>query len=294
MKKSVKWILLVVLLIIVGLFGFTFTVREGTSALVSSFGKVRVVHNQAGLHFKLPSPFEKVISYDTRNHYLDSGYTETLTNDKKNVILQTYVIWNVEDTLKFHTSLGDVAQAEIHLNGLVTNAKNGVMGNYEFASLVSTDSEQLKVNEISDLIAEQVAANAMENYGINVTSVKIKRLALPSDNIKSVLDQMIADRERYASQLMAEGQRDAAIIISEANAEAARIIAEGKMTASAIDADTERQVAEIYSDAYELNAELFAFLKKLIALENSVNENTIIIMRSDEVPFDIINEFNGD
>ena len=49
-------------------------------------------------------------------------------------------------------------------------------------------------------------------------------------------------------------------------------------------------MAEIYREAYEDNAELFIFLKKLIALENSVNENTVIVMPASDSPFDILNQ----
>ena len=100
----------------------------------------------------------------------------------------------------------------------------------------------------------------------------------------------MADRQKYANELLAEGKRDAAIITGEANAEAAQILADGKLEAASIDAETERQVAEIYREAYEDNAELFIFLKKLIALENSVNENTVIVMPASDSPFDILNQ----
>ena len=107
MKKWIKWVSAVLLAAIVFVYGFCFTVREGTYAIVSRFGDVRKVCTDAGLYLKLPSPFEKVITFDARSQYMDSGYTETLTNDKKNVILQTYMIWHVEDLLKFYTSVAD-------------------------------------------------------------------------------------------------------------------------------------------------------------------------------------------
>lgn len=103
---------------------------------------------------------------------------------------------------------------------------------------------------------------------------------------------MIADRQKFVSQYISEGERDAAIITSEANAKAAEIIAQGKLEASKIDAETERMIAEIYGEAYDKNSELFIFLKKLIALENSVNPDTVIIMRAGESPFDIITGIN--
>mgnify|MGYP003295377788 CR=1 FL=1 len=96
---------------------------------------------------------------------------------------------------------------------------------------------------IDDNYLEFVAENALKDYGIRIEKVKIKRLALPTNNIESVFEQMIADREKQVTKLISEGERDAAIIMSEANARAAEILAEGKLEAAEIHAETERQIA---------------------------------------------------
>jgi regulator of protease activity HflC (stomatin/prohibitin superfamily) len=103
---------------------------------------------------------------------------------------------------------------------------------------------------------------------------------------------MIADRQKYVSQFVAEGERDSAIITGEADARAAEIYAQGKLESSQSDAETERMIARIYGEAYDRNSRLFVFLKRLIALENSVNADTTIIMRANESPFDIITGSN--
>lgn len=290
--KIYKWIFAALLAVIVAVFGFCFTVKEGTNAIVSRFGDIRGVYTEAGLHLKLPYPFEKVITYDTRSQYMDSGYTETLTNDKKNIILQTYIIWHIEDVREFYKSVGDVEKAKKYLNDLAATVKNGVMGGYTLQNLVSTDLESVKINEVSAKIAEGISEKALADYGIKIETVKIKRLALPNKNVESVLEQMIADREKQATQLLAEGERDAAVIISEADAKAAEIIAKGKLEAAEIDADTEKKVAEIYGEAYDRDSTLFVFLKKLIALENSVSEDTVLVMKAEDGPFGIISDVN--
>ena len=288
MTKVFKWLFLMVFIIIVLAAGFVFTVKEGSSAIVSRFGKIVSVYTEAGLYFKLPWPVDNIIRFDTRNQYMDSGYNETLTIDRINVILQTYLVWRIKDAAVFYTRVGDFDVAQRHLNDILANAKNGVLGNYRFASLVSTNPDDIKLHEISQSIENIVAQTAMTNFGIEVQSIGIKRLALPDVNIQSVFDQMIADRQRYASQYLAEGERDAAIIISEAEAMAAEIIAQGRLEASEISAETERMIAQIYGQAYDRNAELFVFLKNLIALENAVNPDTVLIMRASESPFNII------
>ncbi|MDR2966263.1 MAG: protease modulator HflC [Treponema sp.] len=288
MNKLFKFLFVLIFIILVLAAGFTFTVREGSTAIVSRFGRIASVHTDAGLHFRLPWPVDRIITYDSRNQYMDSGLNEALTNDKFNIILQVYLVWNIKDAQRFHTSVGDYTAAQRHLNGIVANTKNGVLGNYMLSNLVSTNPDDIMLDEIRGAIEQQVAQSALNNFGIEVQALRIRRLALPYTNVLSVFDQMIADRQRYVSRYLTEGERDAAIIISEAEARAAEIIAQGRLEASEIEAETERRVAQIYGEAYDRNSRLFTFLKNLIALENSVNPDTVIIMRASESPFNVI------
>ncbi|MDR0512768.1 MAG: protease modulator HflC [Treponema sp.] len=288
MNKLFKYLYVFIFLVLVVAAGFTFTVREGSTAIVSRFGRIVNVHTEAGMHFRLPWPIDRIIVYDARNQYMDSGFIETMTNDMINIILQTYLVWNVQDAERFHISVGDYAAAQRHLNSIVANTKNGVLGNFTLSNLVSTDPDDIMLDEIRSAIEMQVAAAAISNFGIEVQTLRFRRLALPHTNILSVFEQMIADRQRHVSRYLTEGERDAAIIISEAEAQSAEIIAQGRLEASMIDAETERRVAEIYGEAFSRNPELFTFLMNLIALENSVNTETVIVMRASESPFNVI------
>jgi len=288
MNKTFKYLYVFIFIILVMAAGFTFTVREGTFAIVSRFGRIVNVHTEAGLFFRMPWPIDRIITYDARSQYMDSGYNEAMTNDKINIILQSYLVWNIRDAERFHISVGNYAAAQRHLNSIVANAKNGILGNYTLSNLVSTNPDDILLDEIRNAIEEQVAQSAINNFGIEVRALRFRRLALPYANILSVFEQMIADRQRYVSQYLSEGERDAAIIISEAEARAAEIIAQGRLEASLIEAETERRVTEIFGEAYNRNPQLFTFLKNLIALENSVNPDTVIIMRASESPFNVI------
>ena len=288
MNKIFKYLYVFIFLVLVSAIGFTFTVREGTAVIVSRFGRIVNVHTEAGLHFRLPWPVDRIITYDARNHYMDSGLIETMTNDMINIILQTYLVWSINDAERFHNAVGDYIVAQRHLSGIVANAKNGVLGNFTLSNLVSTNPDDIMLDEIRGAIEQQVAHAAISNFGIEVRTLRFRRLALPHTNILSVFEQMIADRQRHVSRYLTEGERDAAIIISEAEARASEIIAQGRLEASIIEAETERRVNEIYAEAYERNPELFTFLMNLIALENSVNPDTAIIMRASESPFNVL------
>ncbi|MDR0397271.1 MAG: protease modulator HflC [Oscillospiraceae bacterium] len=288
MNRIAKWGFAVLFALLLGWFGFTYTVREGSASLLTRFGRVVSLSDEAGLYAKLPWPIDGVVSYDTRGQYLDSGLTETLTRDKKNIILQTYIVWSISDPVRFHTRIGSMEMAQGYLIDLLANAKNGVMGGYNLSALVSTNADEIKVDEIEAELMGMTAGRALENYGISVHTIQIERLALPTANIESVFQQMRADRQKNVSQLLSEGERDASILRSQADAEAARIIAEGQAEAASIDADTEKQSAEIYASAYSKNPELFVLLKNLTALENAVSRDTVLVMDADESPFGVL------
>lgn len=285
MNKIVKWLFALLLVVILGICSFVFTVREGNGALVTRFGKIERTCDEAGLYFKLPWPFDKIVSIDMRSQVLDSGLTETLTQDKRNIILQTYAVWRVVDLDKFYTSIGNMDTAGSYLNDLLANAKNGVMGAYSLDALVSTKTEDIKIEQIEADILKSVSASALKNYGIEVQTINIKRIALPTANLESVYAQMSADRQKYVTQLISEGQRDAQILKSQADAEAAQIIAEGQTLASKINAETEKAVSDIYAKAYNKNPELFILLQRLAALEANASSNTVLVMESGESPF---------
>lgn len=287
-KGLIKWIFALIVVAIIGFFGFVFKVNEGQCAVVTRFGAARAEITEAGMYLRLPWPFENVTVYDGRKQYMDSGYLETLTHDKKNVIMQTYAIWSISDPLQYYTSVGSTALAEKYLGDLITNSKNGTMGTYDLSSLVSMDEDDIKINEIEGLMLDEVSEHAREQYGIQVHDLRIKRLGLPTTNVQSVFTQMQAERQKYIDQLLAEGERDAKIIKSESDAEAAQIIAQGREQAAEINAETEREVAQIYADAHTQDPELYKFLRRLAALEASVDENTVMIIEMDQAPFDVL------
>ena len=90
-----KWLVALVLIVVLGYFGFTAEVREGECAVITRFGAPRAEITEAGLYLRLPWPFEDIAKYDARRQYLESNYLETLTRDKRNIILNRKLVKNV-------------------------------------------------------------------------------------------------------------------------------------------------------------------------------------------------------
>ncbi|MBQ1216352.1 MAG: protease modulator HflC [Clostridia bacterium] len=283
-----KVLLALVLLTVVGYFGFTCEVREGSCAVILRFGAPRAEITEAGLYFKLPWPFETVTTHDGRLQYLESNSLETTTHDNRNIILQSYALWSVSDPLLFHNSVGSQQKVESYINDQIFNATNSVLGSYNLSALVSLISEEIRTEEIQNKIFTMVKTNCEKSYGISVSDVSILRISLPETNLESVFAQMRADRQKDIDSIIAKAQRDADIIISEADTEYSEIIADAQIQAAEIYAKTEAEVAKIYAEAQSANLELYRFLKELDVIVNSVASDSVLVVTSDTYPFNVL------
>ena len=243
------------------------------------------------MYLKLPWPFETVVTYDGRLQYLKSQRLETTTRDKRNIILQSYVVWKVQDPVLYHNSVGVSNAAETYINDQVFSATNSTLGAYDLKALVSTDQDTIKMDEIQQEIFQRVRDNCEANYGIEVVDVSIMTLSLPTNNLNSIFEQMSADRQKDIDTILADAQKQANKIQTDADAEAARIRADGVTKAAEINAKAETEVARIYAQAQSANIDLYKFLKELDTIVASVNDSTVLVVKADEYPFSVLSKY---
>lgn len=287
---------LILALMLLGLLAFKAVVLplpEGYKAVVAHLGEPTRILATAGAHLKWPWPIDSYYLFDARNRIYNTRFTQTLTRDKKAIILLTYIVWRIDSPLVFLQSVGNIANAEEKIEGLVSSSKNNVLGSFDLANLVSTDPKQLKIEEIEDKILAAVAIRAKESFGVEISRLGIKRLAYPENNVKAIFNQMRAERAQYAAKYRAEGRMQAAIVLSETDLKIARINAEAVKTAAAINGRADREAAEIYAEAHKKGQEFYKFNRSLEVLEKMLNQNATFIMRSDQPPFNVLNEKDG-
>jgi membrane protease subunit HflC len=287
-RNLLRWLVAAVVVIVVVASSVFYSLREGQVAVVTRFGAPRAVVTEAGLHVKWPWPVERANLVDARRRLFNSRFAETLTQDKKNIILRTFVVWSVADPLTFLQSMGDPTTAEARLDGLVTNAKNAVLGSYPLSALVSTEPGALRVEEVENRIREDVEATARKSFGIRLHQVGLKQLGLPADNVPQIFDRMRAEREKVAARYKAEGEREASRIRSETDLAVARLRADGRRQALEIRGAAEAEAASIYREAHRRDPEFYRFLRRIDALKNLFGERTSLVFRTDEPPFDLL------
>ncbi len=284
---AILWRLLFALAV-VGLltaYGSTFTVQEQQSAIVTRFGEPVQQRHDPGLYAKWPWPIEQVHYIDRRYKYHNTPFTETFTYDRKNVVMETYVVWRVEEPLLFFQSLGRVEEAEQKLDGMVTSAKNFHMGNYSLSALVSTNPEEIKTPEIEQRVLADVREPMAQKFGVVVDQVGIKRIAYPEENMEAVLEQMRAERRSEAGELRARGTKEAEAIRNEGLVQAEQILREAREEAGTIIGRAEKEAAETYAEAHQLDPDFYRFWRSMQVIRNTLGSKSTVILRSDQEPF---------
>ena len=283
MKKKIVLIALAFLLI-VGVSESMYTVRSNQYACTVRFSKIIETVDEAGLHFKVP--FLDSIKYFSKATTLyDIPPSEVLTSDKQNMTVDCYVLWKVEDPLKFYQTLGNAVVAEERLNAMTYNALKTAMGTLAQADIINMN-DGAERNEIYESISANVDTEATK-YGIRVVDVKIKQFDLPDSNLNAVYNRMISERNQMAEKYTADGKYEASVIVndvdkqvnilvSNANAEAAKLVAEGE-------AEYMRLLAEAYNSADK--KDFYEFILALDALEKSLTgeEKTVILDGNSEL-----------
>src|SRR5580704_14561086 len=263
-------------------------VREGQAVLVTRFGRPLRAATQAGVHWKLPWPVDHASLLDMRRRVYETGQTEMLTRDKKNIVARTFVIWRIGNPLTFTQAVGIESAAEGKLNGLLTNAAIGTLGGHDLSALVSTNPADLQVDQIESELLATSGPVALRNYGVSIEQIRLERIALPEENAGAVYEQMRAERRQFASRFDAEGELEASRIRSEAELEAARIRAKGAEEQARIRGEAAAQIAKTYADAHRTDPDLYRFTRSLDSIDKLVTGNTTLILRTDSEPFSLL------
>ncbi|HEY0462766.1 MAG TPA: protease modulator HflC [Polyangiaceae bacterium] len=289
--KTERWLRGVVGTIALGAILFYATavvVREGQAALVTRFGRPLRATTLPGLHWKLPWPIDETQILDLRRHVYETGHTEMLTRDKKNIIARAFLVWRIGDPVAFSQAVGSEGQVEAKLDGLLTNAAIGTLGGHDLSALVSTNPEDLQVDQIESELFNATANVALRSYGVSIEQIRLERISLPQENVTAVFEQMRAERRQFAAKFQAEGDREASRISSEAELAAARIRAQGAEEEARIRGESAALVAKTYADAHRVAPELYRFTRSLSSLDTLVTEGTSLILRTDVEPFSLL------
>jgi len=274
-----QWIVLGIVLVAAAVAASCLVVVDETEhAVITQFGRPVAVHSEAGLHWKLPAPIQRVTRLEKRILFTEQLPTELLTADKKNVVLSTYVSWRIADPLRFLTSLRTREAAEARLAALVQSELGSTLGNLPFSSVVPAPTEGGGFEQVEARVQQACHDAALRDFGIELSSFGVTRLGYPAQNLQSVFARMRAERERIARGYRSEGKAAAQKIRAEADRERSGAIADADAEAQRLRGEGEAEAARVYADAYRGHEPFYAFLRTLESYEKVLQDNTTLVL----------------
>ncbi|ELP5729121.1 protease modulator HflC [Vibrio vulnificus] len=304
-----KLMIPVLVLVLAALLMSLFVIPEGERGIVVRFGRVLKDTNdvtrvyEPGLHFKMPL-FDRVRTLDARIQTMDGRSDRFVTSEKKDVIIDSYVKWRIEDFGRYYLATGggntltaeallerkvtDVLRAEIgarEIKQIVSGPRNGdVLPESVTSAEVSTEAarQALEIDGERDLIMSNVLKDtresAMKDLGVRVVDFRMKKINLPDEISESIYRRMRAERESVARKHRSQGREKAEVIRAQAELEVATILAEADKTARVTRGEADAKAAKIYSDSYSKDPEFFSFMRSLKAYEKSFDSKSDILV----------------
>ena len=277
MRKIIGRFLTIIIVLgaIIGLSWSMVVTRENEYKLIREFGRVSRVIDQAGLSFKVPF-IQTTASLPKEILIYDLAASDVITMDKKTMMSDSYVLWEITDPLKFAQTLNSsILNAERRIDTTVYNSIKNVI-----SSMSQNDVISGRDGELSQAIMNNIG-DSMEQYGIRLLAVETKQLDLPADNKAAVYERMISERDKIAATYQAEGQAEARMIQNTTDREIAISISNAQAEAAAVTAEGEAEYMRILAAAYntEERAEFYGFIRALDAARASLtgSQNTLIL-----------------
>ncbi|ABX44168.1 protease modulator HflC [Lachnoclostridium phytofermentans] len=292
-RRAPRFVLgFIIIIAVLGLFvlGTSIVVTEQDEyTLVRQFGKVERIITKPGLSFKIPF-IEDTAKLPNKTLLYDLAPSDVITKDKKTMVADSYVLWEIENPLLFVKSLNaQIANAESRINTTVYNSIKNVISRMAQTEVISG-----RHGALSSAIMENMG-DVMDQYGIKIISVETKHLDLPSDNKTAVYERMISERNNIAASYTAEGESAAKKIRNQTDNEIVIKIsaakAEAEKTRAAGEAEYMRILAAAYSD--ESRSDFYSFVRSLDAAKVSLSgSNKTLILNSDSPLAKIFNSID--
>ncbi|WP_342607986.1 protease modulator HflC [Vibrio tritonius] len=286
-----------------------FVIPEGERGIVIRFGKILKNEQdlskiyEPGLHFKMPM-FDRVKTLDARIQTMDGRSDRFVTSEKKDVIIDSYVKWRIQDFGRYYlaTGGGNTLTAEALLERKVTDVLRAEIGSREIKQIVSgprnddilpdsTDADVVTTEAAKEALEvdgqrDQIMANvlkdtqqsAAKDLGVYVVDFRMKKINLPDEISESIYRRMRAERESVARKHRSQGREKAEVIRAQAELEVATILAEADKTARVTRGGADAKAAKIYAKAYSESPEFFSFLRSLQAYEKSFDSKSDILV----------------
>jgi membrane protease subunit HflC len=268
----------------------------------------------AGLYMKMPfidvpERFpDTLIEYDAEPEYI-------VTRDKKQLQVDNFARWRIEDPLLFRIRVRSVTEALNRLDDIIYSFMREELGRNDLIEIIRTTKEftdfdtELELaetdaisnemmraalkhgrEEIMNAVTERTDAVTREQFGITVIDVRIKRAELLTENLQAVFARMRAERERISKGYLSEGDRQAAIIRGETDRDVTIMLAEANEKAQTLEGEGDAEALRIIADAFGSDPEFYEFIRSLQVINDSTPDGTEIVIGLDSSLYKLLGQ----
>lgn len=249
-----------------------FIVDERERVVVVELGEIIGQNYPPGLHFKLPF-IQTVHSFDRRVMTFTEEIERVLTSENKNLAVDFYVKWRINDTVDYYLSTQGSEQRTREL--LTEIVENDLLA--EFSKRTIRQAVGDDRNEIVAAVQVQANQDAKE-LGVEIEDVRIMRLDLPEEVSESVYERMRSERQEVIRTLRAQGDAAAQEIRSDAERERTIILAEAYSQSQEVRGEGDARAADIYARAYQENPTFYSFYRSLQLYRESLGSDDLLLL----------------
>ncbi len=276
-------LILVVVLAIASL--SLFTVYETDLAMILRFRKIstdgddKSIVCKPGLHVKAPF-IDDVVRFDMRSNIKDITASRITTIEKKDVWVDYYVLWRIEDIAQYYKRTQAV------------RSKAEALLEYKANAVLKIEIGQLTIKEVVSSARSQLMErlrvttnNNADDLGIEVIDVRIKRIDLPKEVSDSVYTRMRAERQRIANTFRADGEKESITIRADADRRKAVILATAEQEAKKLRGEGDATALDIYAKSANKAPQFFEFYRSIEAYKQSFKDRNDILVLKPEGEF---------
>jgi membrane protease subunit HflC len=279
--KALRTLIIPVLVItVVAISQSVYVVKETERAVKLEFGAVVEADVEPGLHFKIPI-VNSVTKFDARILTLDAAPQSYLTSEKKALTVDSFVKWKVSDVEKYYTTTGG---DEERLRRLLIQRVDAGLRN-EFGSRTVNEVVSGERDELMDKLTLQLNSIALDELGVEVIDLRVKKIDLPPEVSDSVYNRMRTERERLAKELRAQGNEVAEKIRATADKEKTIILADAYRQAEEIKGNGDAIATSTYANAYSKDPEFYDFTRSLKAYQSTFGSKSDILLINPDSDF---------
>ncbi len=257
-------------------------VRPTHRALVERLGKYNRFA-QPGFHWVFPL-LERMLRINVTEQMIDAQPQEIITNDNLNARVDAQVYFKVKnDEESVKSSQYNVNDYKYQIVNLARTTLRNIIGTL---TLKSANSERDKIN--GDLLT--TLASETKNWGMEIVRTELKEIDPPQDVQETMNKVVKAENEKIAALDYANAAEREADGLKRSEIKKAEGIRQGRILQAEGQAEAIRLVNEAANKYFVGNAQI---LKKLETVENSLKNNSKIVVPADSELVNVIGELGG-